>query len=180
MSFLKILLAITFINLLGCKITDDLSPSSTDKRGDFDSSTIGYHIGQTAPEFSVPDTLNNTFLLSAEITTTDAIVLYFTMWCPICDSHMSHMRSEIIPNYSNVKFYFVDYVSGIVIYSRSEQLNNGYGSSSVLVDDAANKYLTTLYNATMGTTIVIDRNTVMQMNEDYKGSKLQAVLDGLP
>jgi len=50
----------------------------------------------------------------------------------------------------------------------------------VLVDDI-NHTVTDLYSATMGTTIVIDKNTVIKMNEDYKdGRKLQEVLDALP
>lgn len=161
-------------------VFDDLSPSSSDKRGDFDSSTVGYHPGETAADFSVFDTLNNTFVMSAELVGADAIVLYFTMWCPICDSHMTHMRTHIMPAYPDVKFYFIDYVSGQVNIARASQLDNGYGASSVLVDDF-NHTVTDLYSATMGTTIVIDKNMVVQMNEDYKDSrKLQSVLDVLP
>jgi len=181
MSFLKSLLFISLILLSACAdVLDDINPSGSDKRGDFDSSTIGSHPGETAADFSVFDTLNNTFVMSSELVGADAIVVYFTMWCPICDSHMTHMRANIIPDYPNVKFYFIDYVSGLVSVARASQLDNGYGSSTVLVDDS-NHTVTDLYDATMGTTIVIDRNTIVQMNEDYKdGSKLKDILDALP
>jgi len=181
MSFLKPFLFISFIFLSACAdVLDDINPSGSDKRGDFDSSTIGSHPGETAADFSVFDTLNNTFVMSSELVGADAIVVYFTMWCPICDSHMTHMRSNIIPDYPNVKFYFIDYVSGLVSVARASQLDNGYATSTVLVDDS-NHTVTDLYDATMGTTIVIDRNTIVQMNEDYKdGSKLKDVLDALP
>lgn len=181
MLFLKSLLLMSFIFLYACAdVLDDINPSGSDKRGDFDSSTIGSHPGETAADFSVFDTLNKPFLMSAELVSADAIVVYFTMWCPICDSHMTHMRSNIIPDYPNVKFYFIDYVSGLVSVARASQLDNGYGASSVLVDDS-NHTVTNLYDATMGTTIVIDRNTIVKMNEDYKdGSKLRDVLDALP
>lgn len=181
MLFLRPLLIISIILLSACAdVLDDINPSGSDERGDYDSSTVGYHPGETAPDFAVFDTLNNPFLMSAELVGSDAIVVYFTMWCPICDSHMSHMRANIIPNYPNVKFYFIDYVSGVVSVARSSQLDSGYGASDVLVDDL-NHTVTNLYSATMGTTIIIDSNTVVQMNEDYKdGRKLQAVLDALP
>lgn len=181
MSFLRLLFICLIFILNGCSdLSDDLNPTGADKRGDYDSSTIGYNPGETAPDFAVFDTLNNPYLMSADLVNSDAIVLYFTMWCPICDSHMTHMRSNIIPNYPNVKFYFIDYVSGDVDISRAAQLDNGYASSNILVDDI-NHTVTDLYSGTMGTTVVIDKNTVIQMNEDYKdGRKLEATLNSLP
>ena len=181
MLFLRAMLLFSIFLLSACSDAfDDLNPSGSDERGEYDSSTVGYHPGETAADFAVFDTLNETFVMSAELVGSDAIVLYFTMWCPICDSHMTHMRTNIIPDYPDVKFYFIDYVSGIVSVARASQLDNGYGTSNVLVDDI-NHTVTDLYSATMGTTIVIDKNTVIKMNEDYKdGRKLQEVLDALP
>ena len=38
-----------------------------------------------------------------------------------------------------------------------------------------------LYQATMGTTVVIDKNGVVQMNEEYTdGTRLQTILASLP
>ena len=104
------------------------------------------------------------------------------MWCPICDSHMSHMRAQVIPNYPNVRFLIVDYVSGTVALSRSAQVSNGYTDMTVLVDNIQTAL--TLYEATMGTTVVIENagsHGIVRMNEDYKDStKLTATLDALP
>jgi C4-type Zn-finger protein len=120
--------------------------------------------------------------MSAELAGVDAIVLYFTMWCPVCDSHMSHMRTQVIPNYPNVRFLIIDFVSGTIEASRTAQEVNGYTDLTVLVDDA--QYVTGLYNGNMGITVVIDNDggqgTIL-MNEDYKDSvKLTETLDSLP
>ena len=181
MLYLRFFIIFSVLFLSSCKDTfDDLNPSGKDLRDTYSASSFGYHPGQLAPDFAVFDTLNNTFVLSSELVGTDAIVLYFTMWCPICDSHMTHMRSQIIPEFPNVKFLFLDYVSGMVSVARAAQLDNGYGSSRILVDDI-NHTVTDLYNGTMGTTIVIDNNGTVLMNEDYKdGRKLLEVLNNIP
>jgi peroxiredoxin len=181
MLFLRSALIVLLVLLSGCKdVFNDINPSGTDRSGTFDSSTTGYHPGEVALDFAVSDTLDNTYSLSAELVGSNGIVLYFTMWCPVCDSHMSHMRRNIMPLFPAVDFYFVDYVSGVVSYARRAQQENGYTTSNVLVDDS-NHILTNLYNATMGTTIVIDANGIVQMNEDFKdGSKLVDVLNALP
>lgn len=164
----------------GCQeITDDLSPSGTDRRPDVVAGSMGTQVGQQSPDFAVQDTLGNSYALSTELATADAVVLYFTMWCPICDSHASHMRSAIIPDFPRVKFFLVDYVTGSITASRSAQLSNGYASSMVWVD--VDQSLFGLYQASMGTTVVIDSAGIVKMNEDYKdGVKLRAVLDALP
>lgn len=179
MSFPKTILIALAFTLTAC---DDLYPSGDDKRAPVDSSTIGASVGQIAPDFSLSDTEGNTVTMSAELVNTDAIVLYYTMWCPICDSHMSHMRAQVIPNYPNVRFLIVDYVSGTVELSRSAQVSNGYTDMTVLVDNI--QTVLTLYEATMGTTVVIENagsHGIVRMNEDYKDStKLTATLDALP
>lgn len=176
MPYRNVLILVLVFLLAAC---DDLMPSSADLRPVVDAGTIGPEAGQIAPDFALFDTLNKTVSLSAELSGTDAIVLYFTMWCPICDSHMSHLRTRVIPDFPNVKFYIVDYVSGTVSLSRAAQLSNGYGDLEVLVDDS--QYVLNLYHATMGSTIVIDNSGIILMNEDYKdGSMLEAVLRSLP
>jgi peroxiredoxin len=161
--------------LTGC---DDLDPSSEDKRPPVDTTTIGPAVGQIAPDFSLFDTLGNPITMSAELTSAQGVVLYYTMWCPICDSHMSHMRSQIIPDFPNVKFFIIDYVSGTIELSREAQLSNGYADLNVLVDNI--QEVLTLYQATMGTTVVIDNAGTVRMNEDYKdGIKLTETLTAL-
>ena len=180
MSFARALFLISALALGGCEdMMDNLDPSSEDLRPTIDENTEGHRVGQTAPDFTIPDTLNNSVTISAELQGANGIVLYFTMWCPICDAHMTHMRSNIIPNYPNVKFYFIDYVSGSVQFARTAQISNGYADAPVLVD--TDQAVMNLYNATMGTTVVIGSDGVVAMNEDYKdGSRLNEILGALP
>ncbi len=180
-----ILIFVFILSLAGCgggidsDVFDDLDASGDDKRPVVEAGSSGTQDGQVSPDFTVQDSLDISRTLSTELASSRAVVLYFTMWCPICDAHMSNMRAHIMPDFPNVRFFFVDYVSGSISVSRSEQLANGYGTSEVLVD--VDLELTALYEGTMGTTIVIDSAGVIGMNEDYKdGVKLRAVLDALP
>ena len=181
MCFVRVMLVTIGLLLSGCGggIGDDLSPSGEDKRPVVEPGSIGTQVGQLSPDFTVQDTLDNTHMLSMELAGADAVVLYFTMWCPICDSHSSHMRATIIPDFPAVKFFLVDYVTGSIAASRSAQLSGGYATSTVLVD--TDQSLLALYAASMGTTVVIDGAGIVRMNEDYKdGSKLRQTLDALP
>lgn len=171
-----VLAFISVLFLAGC---DDLNPSSADLRTDVVPGSDGVQVEQKALDFTLSDTLFTDVTLSTEYPLADAVVLYFTMWCPICDSHMSYMRQYVVANYPTVKFYFVDYVSGSVSASRQAQQSNGYTDFDVLVD--TNHAIQDLYNATMGTVIIIDTNGIIKMNEDFKdGSKLLSALALLP
>lgn len=176
----RLLLLVVMLFNLGCEeLIDDLNPSSVDERPDVQQGITGTAVGQYAPDFNLKDTLDNDVILSTEYTGVKAVVLYFTMWCPICDSHMSYMRHYVMPNYPDVKFLFVDYVTGAVTASREAQVANGYTDFHVLVD--TNQAILDSYNATMGTTIVIQNDSTVLMNEDFKdGSKLNSVLGALP
>ncbi len=180
------LLFVSF-GLAGCDgMTDDLKPSSDDNRPAVEAGTIGTQVEQQSPDFSVLDTLGSSRGLYDELTTANGVVLYFTMWCPICFEHMDHMREHVIPDFPAVKFFLVDYVSGSVSYSRSTQVNYGYTDIETLVDYYENegdtrKFLEMMYEGTMGTTIVIDSVGIVHMNEDYKdGVKLIETLQALP
>lgn len=180
-SVRRIMPAVLLMLLIqGCDgITDDLRPSGADKRPIIEGGTIGTQVGQQAPDFSLQDTLGNTRGLYAELAVADAVVLYFNMWCPICDAHASHMRVQIIPDFPNVSFFLVDYVTGSISASRAAQVANGYATSEVLVD--IDQTLFNAYNASMGTTLVIDKAGIIQMKEDYKdGVKLTETLQQLP
>ncbi len=175
------LLTVSTVPLCGCDMADDLAPSGNDQRPAVTKGTVGPSVGQIAPAFTLPDTLGDTVTLSAALSSSKAAVLYFTMWCPVCDSHMSHMRSAVIPYYPDVRFFAVDYVSGSVADARNAEVSNGYdGSGFTVLVDIGNPVLRS-YAATMGTTVVIDNAGVIRMNEDYRnGVNLQAVLAGLP
>jgi len=183
-SVREVALLLLLTLLAGCGgMTDDLFPSGSDKRPAVQPGTTGPAVGQNAPDFTLPDTLGNNVTLSSVVTTTgvQGVVLYFTMWCPVCDMHMSNMQTTILPVYPNVRFYLVDYVSGSVADARNAQLSNGYGGSGFMVLADMNQSVLNQYQATMGTTVAIDSEGVVRMNEDYKdGVRLQNVLSGLP
>jgi peroxiredoxin len=177
MSFVRYSVVILLLGLAGCQ--SNLNPSGEDKRQAVQTGIIGNQVGQIAPDFTLESTLNTFHTLSSEYGTHEGVVLYFTMWCPVCDSHMSHMRTNYVPNYPNVQFFIVDYVNASVANARTAQLSNGYGNMTVLAD--VNQSALNLYAGTMGTTIVVDRFGVVQMNQDYSdGSKLGQVLESLP
>jgi peroxiredoxin len=164
-----------FSALCGCG--NNLAPDSSDKRSQTPSS-----VGRPAPAFSISDVDGNTVTLPGALSGNSGIVLYFTMWCPICDVHMSYLRSVSMPAFPNVHFYLVDYVSGSVADARNAAISDGfYGTPRLTVlADVGNSVLNA-YDATMGSTVVIDSSGVIRMNEDLKdGSRLQSVLSGLP
>jgi peroxiredoxin len=172
---------IASLGLTGCDgMTDDLLPSGDDKRPDVEAGTIGTQVGQLAPDFSLFDTLGNSRGLYNELSNSTGVVLYFTMWCPICETHMSNLRTEVIPNFPTVKFFLVDYVMGTIEYSRAAQEAYGYTDIETLVD--TDQQVFNLYQASMGTTVVIDSaGNIVRMNEDYKdGVKLIETLQALP
>lgn len=175
--FRAILLVAVLLMLAACG--DNLFPSGEDKRPAVISGSTGPAPGQKAADFTVSDSSGVSVSLTAALASRKGIVLYFTMWCPICDSHMSNMR-ERIPAFPDVGFYAVDYVSGSVADAGISAAANGFaGSFHILAD--TNRLLLSNLQATMGTTVVIDSSGSVRMNEDYRdGSRLAAVLAALP
>jgi peroxiredoxin len=181
MSFAKLILTPVLLLLLGaCQdIVDDLDPSGSDQRPEVVAGSAGHAVGQLAPDLTVTDSLGNSVTLSAEWGAGRGAVMYFAMWCPICDSHMSHMRSRIRADFPGVRFLIVDYVTGSAGAARSAQISNGYTDFTVLAD--SDQSILNRYRATMGTTVVIDSGGVVRMNEDYKdGTRLRQTLETLP
>lgn len=159
---------------------DDLRPSAADNRQTANADSAGGTEGQKAPDFTVSDTLGRSMNLYAELESSSAVVLYFTMWCPVCSAHSDHMLANTVPLYPNVKFFLVDYVSGTVSASRDAQVSNGYANTAfrVLVDSSGS--LLSTFGATMGTTVVISKSGVVTMKEDYKdGAALKNALANL-
>jgi len=177
MYFIKVALLASLLALVACdQIEDDLNPSSEDLRPDVVAGSDGTAVGQQAVDFTLKDTLGNDFILSNEYPLNTATILYFTMWCPVCDSHMSYMRQYMVAQYPDVEFLFIDYVTGTVSGSRQTQISNGYTDFTVLVD--ATNAIQNIYNATMGTVVVIDNSGIIKMNEDFKDAvKITATLD---
>jgi peroxiredoxin len=168
----------------GCGgMMDDIVPSGADKRSAVTCGITGPDVCQAAPDFTLSDTLGNTVTLSSVVATPGVrgTVLYFTMWCPVCDMHMSNMRSTVVPAYPDVRFFLVDYVSGSVANARSAELASGYAGSGLTVLADTDHAVLGLFHGTMGTTVVIDAAGVVHLNEDYKdGSRLRSALAALP
>lgn len=190
MSYVKTLQQFLILNLLtigltACDVQDDLLPSSDDQRSSIVSGTTGYMPGQIAEDFTLKNIFNNDFVLSDHLAggsdPADVIVLYFTMWCPICTSHTDHIYTNIIPQFANrgtVIYGLVDYVSGSVANTYAVAQANGYITPSfdILVD--VDQAVLNQFNGAMGITIVIDSDGTILMNEDFRsGETLVEILD---
>lgn len=165
--------------MAGCG--DNLFPSGEDKRPPVQAGSSGGSVSQSVPDFSVTDIAGSVVTRASLSSGKRGAVLYFTMWCPICDSHMNSIRSSIAPLFGDVNFYLVDYVSGSVAGAADAASANGYagGVFSVLAD--TNHTLLAIFQATMGTTVVIDSSGIVRMNEDYRdGANLRTTLTALP
>ena len=172
--------------LYGCgDLADDLKPSSSDERPDVVVGSIGYLPSQRAADFTAIDSMGNSFSLSDHLITgsdpADVVVLYFTMWCPVCLAHSEHMYNHVIPQFKHrgtVVHALVDYVSGSVSGSRMEELANGYAGSDFTTLADVNQSLQDQFHGAMGTVVVIDSDGTILLNEDYRdGSALMDTLD---
>lgn len=180
MYFVKpLFLCIIVMILMGCQeITDDLNPSNTDERPSVVEGSFGSQPGQKAADFTINDSKGNVVVLNDELISFDGLVLYFTMWCPTCDSHMDHMRSRLVDDFPNIRFLIVDYVTGSIANARASQLASGYASFTVLSDSDLNLFYT--FNGSMGSTVIIQADGEILLNEDYKnGVKVREVLTTL-
>lgn len=166
-------------------LVDDLNPSSSDKRADVVAGSTGNMPGQIAVSFTVKDSLNRDFVLSEHLSggsePADVVVLYFTMWCPVCLSHSDHMYNHIIPQFRSrgtVVYGLVDYVSGSVSATRASELANGYAGSDFTTLADVDQGLLDQFNGAMGIVVVIDSDGTILLNEDYRnGSALSETLD---
>ncbi|NCP96666.1 MAG: redoxin domain-containing protein [Deltaproteobacteria bacterium] len=168
-------------------VGDDLVPTDTDQRATLAAGAVGSTPGATALDFQVQDSADNTVrladYLSDGATPADAVVLYFTMWCPICLSHSDHLLTTVVPRFrdrGHVVYALVDYVSGSVTLARAAEQGNGYAGSDFVVLADIGQTLFDQFDAAMGTIVVIDAGGVIQLNEDYRtGANLVATLDEL-
>ena len=164
------LAALTFL-ITGCQ--EDLLPSN-----DQLESNSKAEVGSTIEDLNFDLSTSENQNLSERLQNSDAVVLYFTMWCPVCDSHMSHIRQHYRSQYTNVDFIFVDYVSGSISASLGAQQSSGYTDFDVIADfdDALEDRL----GGNMAITLVVDKNFTVLMNEEFKtGTQLTSVLNQL-
>jgi len=180
--------ALLCLYLVACGgVEDDLWPSDEDRRGSVAAGSVGSLPGQTAADFQVQDSVGDAVrladYLSGGATPADAVVLYFTMWCPICLSHSDHMLGTVVPRFRDrgeVVYALVDYVSGSVALSRAAEQANGYAGSDFVVLADVDQALFDQFDAAMGTIVVIGPDGVIRLNEDYRtGANLAASLDAL-
>ena len=167
--FIKpLMLLASFCLLWGCQ--EDLMPESdadNRQREPFvvDDFTVNLN---TEQDYSLSERLNNY----------DGIVLYFTMWCPVCDNHMQLLRSDFVAQYPNVDFVLVDYVSASAANSRTTQLNNGYRDFNVISD--RDDYLENVLDGAMARVVLIDKNFTVVFSELFKNHlDLAAAIEGL-
>jgi len=174
-------LALSLITSLKCtNFTADLFPAANDLRStqtaDFPGKT-----GATSLDFTLTEKSGQNTSFGSYIPSGRGIVLYFTMWCSVCASHVDHMRTTIIPFYPNVTFIVVDYVSGSLTEVNSLANNSGLINPPPVVVADLNDELENYFGGTMGKTVVIDSNFKIIMNEDYRnGDNLAAALSTLP
>lgn len=155
---------------------DDLNPSGSDERPVVETGVVGSAVGQNVTDFSIVATDGNEYTRDDLLAAGQPLVLYFTMWCPVCDAHQSDYLRNLEPDFPSVKYLLVDFVSGSVAASRDAQISAGYRRETVLVD--IDNELEWALDASMGATIVVDLDGTIRMNEDYKdGSRLRAVLE---
>ncbi|MDH4184814.1 MAG: TlpA family protein disulfide reductase [Nitrospinota bacterium] len=176
MRFHKLFLWLALAAITGCGVTDDLLPSGKDMRGE--SRTLAP--GDMAPQFAMPDIWGASHTLAGELAGRRGVVMYFAMWCPICDSHMQSILRNVLPKHPDVAFLIVDYVTGTVEGAQRAAQAGGYAQSAytILVDQRQDALLD--YGATMGTTVVVDSGGVIRMIEDYRGeARLDEALAGL-
>ena len=189
MSYVKALQKLLNVCLLvfglsACDLKDDLLPSSSDERGAVVPGSIGNMPGQVAADFTIQNMYGYDFVLSDHLVggtnEADVIVLYFTMWCPICLSHTDHMYTNIIPQFEtrgNVVYGLVDYVSGSVSATYAVAQANGYLTPKFDVLADVNQAVLNQFNGAMGITIVIDSDDTILMNDDYRTGEKQVEIE---
>lgn len=175
-----LLLGLALAPAAGCEgVLDDLAPSGKDERPPVVGGSVGPAVGQTAPDFTMPDSLGAPVSLYATLDSHRAAVLYFTMWCNVCFDHMAAMRAEVMSQNPDVAFFAVDYVSGSVEGTRANELYyaDQVAGFRVLADvvDEWERY----YRAPMGT-VIVDRNRIVQWNSEYSSARVPPLLESLP
>ena len=182
-----LVMAAALLGACGSSITDDLLPSDENQVPPVAPGTVGPAPGQIAPDFTLPDTRGGSLHLADRLSggaqPADAVVLYFTMWCPVCLSHTDHLLSSIVPRFAGrgtVVYALVDYVSGSVEAARAMEQANGYTGAALLVVVDASLLVFDAYHGAMGKVEVIGADGVVRLSEDYRdGRNLAATLDGL-
>lgn len=165
--------------LAGCGgMADDLFPSGEDLSGGA-VGTTGPAVNQTAPDFTLQAAAGGDLALSDALADRRGAVLYFTMWCDVCDRHMSDMERELFPDFPDVRFLALDYVSGSAADAALSELNAGWADRgfTTLADVGA---VQARYFKTYMAVVVVDRDRVVRYRGEYTSADVRAVLEALP
>ncbi len=170
------LIATAFLSgISGCQ--EDMLPSNKDERKSVEAGSEGSRVGQVISDFSASLSTGDTYTLSEQLATHDAVVLYFTMWCPVCSTHMRAIDKEFEEEYENIDFVFVDYLSNSISSTRSTQSSQGWKHIPTISD--FDNHLENMLQGNMAITVIIDKNFIVQFNEEYKDDRLLSVLNSL-
>lgn len=177
-------LAVLVLLLAGCN--NNLLPSDEDKRMGVVAGSLGKQPTQKVANATVKDISGNDVSLydfiAAEggATPADAIVIYFTMWCSTCLTHMSDLYNDIRPTFSskgNVKYIIVDFVSGSVSSAKSSARAYGFDSTEFVVLADTERTIRDQLGGNMGITLVIDSTGIIKLNQEYRsGEEIDASL----
>lgn len=169
--------ALALLLLAGCKDTqDDLFPSANDERSsEAQSGSTGAE--QMDLEIALYNAQGEAVTLASVIGQHKASVFYFTMWCPVCASHQSHLAGQTMPAYPEAGFYLVDYVSASSSGASRAMSEAGFASSGFSLLADLDQAAVAQFNGTMGTALVFDQAGTLYLNEDFKdGSRIEAKL----
>lgn len=170
------LFAAAWVFATGCS---NLVPDGRDLRSQNSTGRGGLSVGDKAPDFTLTDSDGIASNLYATLSGRPGVVIYFTMWCSICTAHTDEMLNTAMAQFPTTKFLLIDYVSGSVQDMRTLKTSSGYDGTGYTVLSDANQAVMNSYAGTMGFTVVIDSNRTIRMNEEYKKTRLLAVLGGL-
>ncbi len=173
---MRILTLLAFLTgIAGCS---NLLPDDSDLRSQ-NGSSHGFAVGQTAPEFTLIDSDGNAVTLSQALSGKSAVVIYFTMWCPVCTSHTDEVVQAIMPAYPNARYVMVDYVSSSINEAATLKTYGGYDSTGIVVALDRSQSFMNSYGSTMAYVVIIDSARKIRMNEVYKRQKIEQILGSL-
>ena len=183
MSFVKTWAAISlFLALsLSCGMQNDLFPSDEDKRPKVEPGSSGNYVSQISKDFTLTDVRGEKVSLYERLARGKSVLLYFTMWCPICNSHTDYMLQKAVPKYgASTDFILVDYISSSVKNAETEAKNNGYIGAPLSILSDHEGALIKQYDATMAITVIIDKDKIIRFNEDFKdGVRVLKILEAV-
>ena len=175
---------LTMFFLSACN--NNLLPSDEDKRQAPEAGSEGSQPTQKLADFTLKDIDGNDRTLSEFLqngdSASDAVVIYFTMWCSTCMAHTDHLENSIMPSYADkgkVTYLLIDYVTRDVDASAASASANGVANSDfiVLVDDGS---VRDQLGGNMAVALVVDSTGVVFMNQDFgSGTQLEKALSSV-